>query len=114
MIEEEKVTRDIWAMILSATGECSKWKVLSDFNNGLCFYVSGSKYVGTIKFTSEIEKGTNLIIFHVKFIENDNPSKEVILADVTGRDMTRVMQDKGASVPREAIERFKKEFGFLD
>lgn len=70
--------------------------------------------MGTIKFTGEIEKGTNLIIFHVKFIENDNPSKEVILADVTSHDMTRVMQDKGASVPREAIERFKKEFGFLD
>ena len=112
MSKEENFMSDIWAMILNADKKVREWKIGVSLDNGLCFHACGSKYVGTIKITGEIEKGTNLIIFHINFIEDANPNKEFLLADVTGRDMSRVAQDKGASITQDALERFKREFGF--
>ena len=113
MSKEENFMSDIWAMILNADKRVREWKIGVSLDNGWCFHACGSKYVGTVKIKSEIEKGTNLIIFHINFIEDANPCKELLLADVTVRDMSRVAQDNGSSIPDDAIERFKYEFGFV-
>jgi len=106
----DQLTNDIWALLLSGTGEPQTWKISDvELNNGWSFHVKGCKYVGRIKITVKSVRDD----IHVTFVSDDNPTERISLACVTTNDMLRAQKEKGASIPREALERFKNEYGFL-
>ena len=113
---EEKLRTDnkIWALLFMGSDMTRNW-LLHDVEAGqgrLCFHVNGSKYAGKVSLISNQDERS--IAIEVVYIGDDNPAETEVLAQVTYSDMMCAQEDKGASISREELERFKEEYGFSE
>lgn len=111
----DQTSRYIWAMVLMGAKETANWKLhdVESNNNGLSFRVQGSKYVGRIYILGD--PNSRRIGFDIKFVSDNNPNESVLLTTLTKSDLLYPKEKKGtSSIPHEAIEHFKKEYGFSE
>ena len=113
---EEKLRTDnkIWALLYMGSDMTRNW-LLHDVEAGqgrLCFHVNGSKYAGKVILIANQDERS--IAIEVVYTGDDNPAETEVLAQVTYSDMMCAQEDKGVSISREELERFKEEYGFSE